>query len=135
MDILFRPEWNGRFHSGRNEAFNSGQFEMGHSVPARMKWAILFRPEWNGPFRSSRIKMGLFILAGMERAISFWPEWNGPFHSGRNGTGHLIPAWVNQYIITGDEYERRMDPCSDPEFELHNHIDYARQSCFSALGL
>ena len=31
-------------------------------------------------------------------------------------------------------HERMKDPCSDPEFELHNHIDYARQSCFSALG-
>ena len=30
-------------------------------------------------------------------------------------------------------YVRRMDPCGDPEFELHNYIDYARQSCFSAL--
>ena len=24
------------------------------------------------------------------------------------------------------KHEMRMDPCSDPEFELHNHIDYAR---------
>ena len=33
------------------------------------------------------------------------------------------------------EAERRNDPCSDPGFELHNHLDYARQSCFSVLGL
>ena len=25
-------------------------------------------------------------------------------------------------------------PGYDPEFELHNHIDYARQMCFSVLG-
>ena len=30
--------------------------------------------------------------------------------------------------------ERGNDPCSNPEFELNNHIDYARHSCFSALG-
>ena len=36
--------------------------------------------------------------------------------------------------VSVDPIERRMDPCSDPEFELHNHIDYARQSCFLALG-
>ena len=32
-------------------------------------------------------------------------------------------------------HERRKDPCSDPEFELHNHVDYARQICFSVSGL
>ena len=35
--------------------------------------------------------------------------------------------------LTGAEilsHVRRMDPCGDPEFELHNHKDYARQSCF-----
>ena len=30
---------------------------------------------------------------------------------------------------------RRMDPCGDPEFELHNHIDYARHSCFFGIRL
>ena len=25
-----------------------------------------------------------------------------------------------------------MDPCSEPGFELHNHIDYARQNYFLA---
>ena len=38
------------------------------------------------------------------------------------------------FTIFSFVHEMRMDPCSDPEFELHNHIDYARQSCFSALG-
>ena len=28
----------------------------------------------------------------------------------------------------------KMTQLTDPEFELHNHIDYARQSCFSLVG-
>ena len=63
-------EWNGPFHSGRNE--------MAHSIPARMKWPILFRSEWNAPFRS-------------EWNAPFRPEWNGSFHSGQN---EMVTPWT-----------------------------------------
>ena len=86
MDISFRPEWNGSFHSGRNK--------MVHSIPAGIKWPIPFwpewtsshQPEWNGSFHSGR--------------GPFRPEWNGPFHFDRNGMDHFIPAgmeWTNSF--------------------------------------
>ena len=37
--------------------------------------------------------------------------------------GYDISA-ISQLLL---HHKRRKDRCSDPEFELHNHIDYARQ--------
>ena len=53
----------------------------------------------------------------------------------------LILVFLRQLFYTildncnsQSQHERRRDRCSDPEFKLHNHIDYARQqSCFSGL--
>ena len=68
-------------------------------------------------------------------------RWGIPTFAGRLALPFLATASSSAFkkikskdVQNALKHEGRIDPCSDPEFELHNYIDYTRQSCFLALG-